>query len=226
MIVPNTKPASRYDTSAYSWRMPIANSTANVTTPAVTGQVNCRLRFDVEARRQAISGPMPVSASSSNPSGPLTALKNGGPTVILSPFTHSLRIGKSTPQSVAKQMPTSTRLLYRNAASRLTMLSSSAFACRSFRRVDTRYAVPTATTMRKPRNQSPTGDCAKACTLSMMPLRVMKVPRIVSRNDIATSVTFHLRSMPRFSWIMMLCRNAVVVSHGKNDEFSTASHAQ
>ena len=25
---------------------------------------------------------------------------------------------------------------------------------------------------------------------------------------------------------MMLCRNAVIVSHGRNDEFSTASHAQ
>ena len=123
-------------------------------------------------------------------------------------------------------MPINTRLLYRNAASRLTMLSSSAFACRSLRRVDTRYAVATAAKMRNQRNQSPTGDCAKACTLSMIPLRVMNVPRIVSRNDIATSVTFHLRNMPRFSWIMMLCRNAVIVSHGRNEEFSTASHAQ
>jgi hypothetical protein len=73
--------------------------------------VNWRRRLLVDARRQAMSGPMPVSASRNSPSGPFTALKNGGPTVILSPFTHSERIGNSVPHSVAKQMPTSARLL-------------------------------------------------------------------------------------------------------------------
>jgi hypothetical protein len=38
-------------------------------------------------------------------------LKNGAPTVIFSPRTHSLRIGKSVPQSTLKAIPTSTRLL-------------------------------------------------------------------------------------------------------------------
>ena len=72
----------------------------------------------------------------------------------------------------------------------------------------------------------PTGDCANECTLSMMPLRVMKVPKMASRKVVTTSTTFHLRSIPRFSWIMMECRNAVPVSQGRSDAFSTGSHAQ
>ena len=79
---------------------------------------------------------------------------------------------------------------------------------------------------RKARNHVPTSDCAKACTLSITPDRVMNVPRMERRNVMMTSDTFHLRSMPRFSWIMMLWRNAVPVSHGRKDEFSTGSHAQ
>src|SRR6478752_30423 len=75
-------------------------------------------------------------------------------------------------------------------------------------------------------NHGPTGDCANECTLSITPLRVMNVPKIASRKLTTTSTTFHLRSIPRFSWIMIECRNAVVVSHGRNDEFSTGSQAQ
>src|SRR5712664_1259224 len=54
----------------------------------------------------------------------------------------------------------------------------------------------------------------------------MNVPNIESRNADTTSVTFHLRSMPRFSCTMIECRNAVFTSHGNNDAFSTGSHAQ
>src|SRR6476659_1970121 len=75
-------------------------------------------------------------------------------------------------------------------------------------------------------NQVPIGDCANACTLSTTPERVRKVPRIASRNDTTTSTTFHFRSIPRFSWIMIECRNAVVVSQGRKDAFSTGSHAE
>src|SRR5688572_7618391 len=169
---------------------------------------------------------MPVSPNSKRPSGTLTVLKNGGPTVIFVPRTHSLRIGKNVPQSTENEMPTSRRLLYRNAASRLTMLSSSALASRSLSLVVTRYAVVPDATMRNAANQPPTGDWANEWTLSMMPLRVMNVPRIDNRNVTTTSVTFHLRSMPRFSCTMMECRKAVHVSHGRNEEFSTGSQAQ
>src|SRR6187551_1777266 len=80
--------------------------------------------------------------------------------------------------------------------------------------------------MRKPPNQYPTVDCANACTLEITPLRVMNVPKIESRNVETTSVTFHLRSIPRFSCTMIECRNAVPVSHGRNEAFSTGSQAQ
>ena len=86
--------------------------------------MNCRRRLAAEALRQAMSGPMPVSASSSSPSGTLTRLKNGGPTVILVPRTASDRIGNRVPHSTEKAMPTSSRLLNRNAASRLSIDSS------------------------------------------------------------------------------------------------------
>ena len=59
-----------------------------------------------------------------------------------------------------------------------------------------------------------------------MPLRVRNVPKIESKNVTTTSTTFHLRNIPRFSWTMIECRNAVPVSHGKKDAFSTGSHAQ
>jgi hypothetical protein len=67
---------------------------------------------------------MPVSPSSSRPSGTFTRLKNGGPTVILLPRTNSERIGKSVPHSTENAIPTSSRLLKRNAASRLSTDSS------------------------------------------------------------------------------------------------------
>ena len=60
----------------------------------------------------------------------------------------------------------------------------------------------------------------------MTPLRVMNVPRIASRNVETTSTTFHLRSIPRFSCTMIEWRNAVLVSHGSRDAFSTGSHTQ
>src|SRR5688572_13477449 len=106
------------------------------------------------------------------------------------------------------------------------MLSRWAFASRSLSLVVTRYAVTAVAAIRKARNQSPICDVANECTLAITPLRVMNVPRIASRNVAATRVTFHLRSIPRFSWIITEWRNAVWVSHGNSDEFSTGSHAQ
>ena len=137
-MVPATKPESVYVTSAYPFAMPNAASTPPRTSPLIAGMANWRLRLAVDAFRHAISGPMPVRASRSSPSGRFTALKNGGPTVIFSARTHSERIGNSVPHNTAKAIPTRTRLLYRKAASRLTMLSSSAFDSRFLRRVATR----------------------------------------------------------------------------------------
>ena len=54
----------------------------------------------------------------------------------------------------------------------------------------------------------------------------MNVPKMLSRNVPITRETFHRFSMPRFSWIMTECRNAVIVSHGRRLAFSTGSQAQ
>ncbi len=66
----------------------------------------------------------------------------------------------------------------------------------------------------------------KACTDCTMPERVMKVPKIVSRNVTMTSVTFHTRSMLRRSCTITECRNAVAVNHGSRPAFSTGSQPQ
>ena len=69
-------------------------------------------------------------------------------------------------------------------------------------------------------------DCAKACTEFTTPLRVRIVPKMVSRNVMKTSQTFHTRIMPRFSCIITECRKAVPVSQGISEAFSTGSHIQ
>src|SRR5678816_1173689 len=60
----------------------------------------------------------------------------------------------------------------------------------------------------------------------MIPERVRKVPRMVNTNVPTTRLMFHRRSMLRRSCTIAECRNAVAVSHGRNDAFSTGSHAQ
>src|ERR1019366_10629330 len=65
-----------------------------------------------------------------------------------------------------------------------------------------------------------------ACTDDTMPERVRNVPRIVSMNVPTTRLTFHSRSMPRRSCMIAEWRNAVAVSHGINEAFSTGSQAQ
>src|SRR5208283_412151 len=97
-----------------------------VTTPTDAGAAKFLTRFERVALRQAISGPTPVRKISASASGPLTLLKNGGPTVILTPRTASDSTGKIVPQKTANAIPTSMRLLNRNAASRDRYDSNSA----------------------------------------------------------------------------------------------------
>ena len=79
---------------------------------------------------------------------------------------------------------------------------------------------------RKPQNQWPMFDSAKACTELTAPLRVSEVPRMHNMNVRKTSQTFHTRIIPRFSCMITECRNAVPVSHGIRDAFSTGSQPQ
>src|SRR5215469_3196538 len=110
-MVPATNAAREYETIADRLRMPAARSIASVAIPANVGNANWRFKLATEARRQAIKGPMPVSSNNNKPSGILTALKNGGPTVILEPRTASDRIGNSVPQRTENAMPTNNKLL-------------------------------------------------------------------------------------------------------------------
>src|SRR5438045_2320438 len=100
----------------------------------------------------------------------------------------------------------------------------SLFKCTRFfqeRRAQTRKI-----TARKATNQVPIEDCANACTEFTTPLRVKNVPKIDNMNVVKISHMFHVFSMPRFSCIITECRNAVPVSHGISDAFSTGSQPQ
>src|SRR5262245_17605723 len=141
--------------------MPDASVSPSTTTPVTTGQVNWRLRFAVEALRQAMSGPTPVRASSSNPIGTLTLLKNGGPTVIFVPRTASDRMGNSVPHKTEKATPTKSRLLNRNAASRLTKDSRFTSASSRSQRVYSRVKESAAAATRNTRKKYPTFDWVK-----------------------------------------------------------------
>src|SRR5688500_14157449 len=65
-----------------------------------------------------------------------------------------------------------------------------------------------------------------ACTDDRIPERVRKVPRIVSTNVATHRFSVHKRSMLRRSCTITECRYAVAVSQGRNEAFSTGSHAQ
>ena len=73
---------------------------------------------------------------------------------------------------------------------------------------------------------TPSVEAPKAWIESRIPERTRKVPSTASVPVARMSETFHTFSIPRFSWIIIECRNAVPVSHGISDAFSTGSHAQ
>ncbi len=77
----------------------------------------------------------------------------------------------------------------------------------------------------KPRNQGPIELSVKEWIELRIPERVRNVPKSESENASTTSKTFQTRSMPRFSWIITECRNAVAASQGISAAFSTGSQA-
>src|SRR6266496_1378277 len=195
-------------------------------TEPMNGNRKLRFRLSTEVLRQASSGPTAVSSRSNSATGTATRLKKGGPTVTLCPCTHSERIGNSVPQRTVKQATSRSRLLNRKLDSRETSDSSlcSLFRCDLFRTKKNTH-VASVSDMNTT-NQSPIEDWAKAWTELITPERVRKVPRIESRKVEKMSHTFHTFSMPRFSCIMTECRNAVPVSQGISEAFSTGSHPQ
>ena len=130
------------------------------------------------------------------------------------------------PQSTTIVMPTNSRFVSRNEASRETTEVIRPLA-RSAGRRHTISAVPTATVRNvNPMSSGPIEDSANAWTEEMIPERVRKVPKIDIANAATASETFQTRSIPRFSCTTTECRYAVPTSQGSRLAFSTGSHAQ
>ena len=77
----------------------------------------------------------------------------------------------------------------------------------------------------KARNHGPMSLCANEWIELTTPERVRNVPNSERQNASATSTMFHTFSMPRFSWIITECRNAVAARKGIRAAFSTGSQA-
>ncbi len=77
----------------------------------------------------------------------------------------------------------------------------------------------------KPRNHGPIELSVNEWIELITPERVRNVPNSERLNARITSSMFQTRSIPRFSWIITECRNAVAASHGISAAFSTGSHA-
>ena len=173
-----------------------------------------------------MSGPIPLSRTSASASGTTYWSNHGGPTDALSPVTASEMSGKKVPKKITAQSPTSTRLLPRKTASRDSS-ESSLFSLRSDSRRDTTRAIePAIITAMSVTNGTPSVEAPKAWIESRIPERTRNVPRIASTPVDSTSDAFQIFSIPRRSWIMIEWMNAVPVSHGISDAFSTGSQAQ
>ena len=78
----------------------------------------------------------------------------------------------------------------------------------------------------KARKKGPSVDSPKAWTEEMIPERVRKVPNRQRQKVRMTSTMFQTFSIPRRSWTITECRNAVATSQGMKAAFSTGSQAQ
>src|SRR5271155_1692341 len=127
-----------------------------------TGRIKLRRTLLNDALRHASNGPIPVRKTRKRPIGKATRLKNGAPTVTLLPCTYSEMMGNSVPQRMVKQAASRTRLLKRKLDSRDTSDSSLCSDLRWFRCSRKVKRQIDRTTMRKPVNQLPMEDWAKA----------------------------------------------------------------
>ena len=114
----------------------------------------------------------------------------------------------------------------RKTASRETSDSILRPPRRSGSRETISAAEPTTTTAINPSSGPPTFETPKAWIDSSTPERTRNVPSRQSANVVTISETFQVRSIPRFSWTITECRNAVPTSQGISEAFSTASQPQ
>ena len=153
-------------------------------------------------------------------------MKYGPPTVTCRFVTASTNSGKIVPSSTMNVTTSSTTLFPRNTLSRESAESNEPSARSVCRRSAMSPNPPSSTSVRNPRYIGPTADWANVWTEDRMLPRVRNVPNVVSANAPTISERFQTFSMPRRSWTITECRNAVAISHGSSATFSTGSHAQ
>ena len=176
--------------------------------------------------RHASTGPIPESRTSTSAIGVVRRSNQGGPTLAFSPVSASEMSGKKVPQKITRQRPTSTRLFSRKKDSRESSESSLASLRRWGRRLMMSPADTATTRPMKTRNCTPIVESPKAWIESRIPERTRNVPTSASANVAQTRHTFHTFSRPRFSCTMIEWMNAVPVSQGMSEAFSTGSQAQ
>src|SRR6185295_12281801 len=206
--------------------MPAANNAAETAKPEIAGHRNDRFRLSNELRRQAISGPTPVSSSRNIAMGMFTRLKNGLSTLIFSPITASVITGNNVPHRIAKQLASRIRLLNMKLDSRERTLSICDSLFRYSRRLRIRYTVREILMAMNATKYFPMGPSENACTDCTIPLRVRNVPKMHRKKVEETSTMFQTFIIPFFSCIMTECRKAVAVIQGSSEAFSTGSHPQ
>ncbi len=204
------------------------NATAMTTTPVPihAGHTRRWRRSSPDAFRHGSTGATAMRNSRAMPIGIVMRSKYGRPIEMRSPFTASSTRGNTVPRSTTKANTANSTLFARNAPSREIGESIDPVSA-----VDRRASrsSPLSRARRCAKNVRIAGPIwlsVNACTESSTPERVRNVPRIVSENVAQSSERFQTRNMPRRSCTITECRYAVPVSHGRNDAFSTGSHAQ
>src|SRR5580692_10984429 len=153
----------------YGYRMPPTTKPATTTNMPMPGHWKFLRRLSIEVRRHAKSGPTPVRKSRNRPIGTIKRLNQTASRLIFSVENFSERTGNMVPQSTAKQLASSTRLLNRKLDSRETTLSSSASLLRNSRRSRISQTVAAMPMARNETKYFPMGDSANAWTELMMP---------------------------------------------------------
>ncbi len=183
--------------------MPPTTHATTTRTPSAAGTASrCRIT-SAEDFRHGSAGATAIRNSSARPSGITSRLKYGAPTDTWDPLLiASYRRGNTVPRSTTKANRTNTRLLARNAPSRLNGESMPP-GDRSRSPRQAMSPTPTArTTPKNPSSRGPIADVENECTDWITPERVRNVPRMVRLNVAMTSERFHTRRRPRRCWTM------------------------
>lgn len=221
-----TNAASPTVSRAYGARSPNAQATPAAIIPAARGSAKRSRRLRQEAVPQGSAGPTPIRKRIAAAMGIPTWLNQGAPTLILPPPVASTTSGNRVPNSTVKVRLRKSRLLNRNADSRLTRLSMRPSSWSSGRRhTSSDRAAPRLRAIAARKN-GPIADWVKEWTLKITPERVRKVPSRVSSKVAMMSVTVQIFSVRRRSATMLEWMKAVAVSHGMSDAFSTGSQPQ